>query len=212
MQLDSFPEREWLWDGRLGRYRYRESGRLAPKKAIESLSRRHIARIEKESIESVDRLIDGKLTLEQWQRENLDRIKTIHAQQLMLGSGGYDRTSPEQFLELGRDLKNNHYPRFRAFTVEMTEGKLSKAQIKDRLGKYLRASNASYSKGNIAATLRAGMVWGKRELGGCGVSCGECITYAGMGWLPLDKIVPIGVACSCGGNCCCRIETKKMVQ
>lgn len=207
-KIDQLPERDWTWDGRVGRYRYRDSGRLAPKKAIESLSRRWIAQIEKEATESVDKLITGSLTLEQWQRDNLERIRVTYSQELMLGSGGYDRTSPEQFLELGRDLKNNHYPRFRAFAIELTEGKLSEKQIKSRLAKYFRSANSSFSKGQIKSQLKAGITIGKRELGSCGISCEECIAYAGMGWLPLDKIIPIGVACSCGGNCCCRIETK----
>lgn len=204
-------EREWLWDGRIGRYRYKDTGRLAPRSAIDSLSRRYIQKIEAESIASVDDLLGGKIGFDRWQREQLERIKTVHAQQVMLGSGGYDRTSPEQFLELGRDLKNNHYPRFRAFAIEMSEGRLSAAQIKARLKQYYQASNSSYSKGNIASQVRSGIRLGRRELGGCGVSCAECIGYAGLGWLPLEKIVPIGVACSCGGNCCCRIVLEKKV-
>jgi hypothetical protein len=37
----------------------------------------------------------------------------------------------------------------------------------------------------------------------------ECLQYSERGYVDLSDVVPIGVACSCRGNCLCRIEMEE---
>jgi hypothetical protein len=64
----------------------------------------------------------------------------------------------------------------------------------------------SYSTAELDDAKVRGVKRGRRVLAMGGFHCNECVTYSERGYVDLSRVVPIGVACSCRGNCLCRIE------
>lgn len=203
---------DFVWDGRLGRYRDKETGRIVSEKVILGLSQEMINTTNQKMQNSITQLFNGNISIRDFEKENAQNIKILFVQHRMLGAGGYSQTKPEDWLELGRELKNNQYPRFHQFVKEIEEGKLSQAQAAARLQMYSQSAKSSFQAAKKQERKRSGFQFARRYLGSCKDHCGDCITYATWGVVPIAQLIPPCTNCRCGGRCCCYVEYRKTAE
>lgn len=197
---------DFTWDPSIRRYR-RANGRFLRRSDMQDLVDARIKRAQNELKNSVDDLIEGRIGFGQFQRYGRDRLRVIHSQSLILGAGGVDRVEPEEFLKLGRYLKNQQYPYWRRFMGQIAEGKIAPSVAKYRLAQYARSAKVSLAAGEGLAAESSGMAYMRRYLSPvCAPHCPECLTYAAAGAVLRGALPLPGVRCSCNVNCCCRVR------
>ena len=78
---------EWSYDPVLGRFR-RPSGRFMSEEAVSSLVDGRVNKLGKDLKRFTRMLVDGNITIDQWQLSVRDAIKGAHIQSVVLGYGG----------------------------------------------------------------------------------------------------------------------------
>jgi len=199
--INDKEEREFYWDVGLKRYRYKDSGRLAPKKAILNLTKRRITDNQKDLENITEMLYDGDLRLEDWQRTAAKRLKTVHLESLLLGRGGLENVTDDDYLVIGRTLRSE-YGYLRNFAREIKAGTVSREQAIARIKMYSRKSNRSYWYGQQKAHGNAKYM--KRILAPV-EHCADCKIYANMGIQPVGTLPLPTESCACGSNCRCSV-------
>ena len=143
-------------------------------------------------------MLTKEISFIDFQVDNLKKIKKLHSQQLMLGSGGYQRVTNAQWLALARELKDLHYPAFYKLMSQVQNRQLSEKQIRARLKQFAGASRSSIENGRKASLINEGWRYAKRELGSCAPHCQDCINYAALGIVSIADLIPPANQCAIG--------------
>ncbi|MEW5859795.1 MAG: hypothetical protein AB1861_20820 [Cyanobacteriota bacterium] len=192
------------WEKNSNRYRNKETGRFISKEAVYTLTQKRIEYVKGDLGSVGQLLLDGKINLKTWQQQTAETLKILHTQQYLLGVGGQKALKKSDYLEIGRELKNQ-YQYLRKFAVDLTQGKMSPAQFNARLSMYGDAAKVSFFRGEKVAAGRAGFTHGRRSLTSGHIHCSDCPVYAARGIVPIDEVVMPSVACQCRTNCKCRV-------
>lgn len=99
---------------------------------------------------AAQKLISGKMTVNQWLTDFRVQLKVNYVQQYMLARGGKNSMTDGDWSSLGEALKKQ-YEYMNRFAEEIKAGKLSEAQIKQRMQLYFESSGAMYEQGNAKA-------------------------------------------------------------
>jgi len=201
-------DREFRFDPTTGRYRYKDSGKLAPEQAILNLTRRRAEKAGRELESITDMLFKGDMDMESWQKTAAKKIKTMHVENSILGHGGEKYMNNSDFLKTGNTLKQE-YKYLRRLSQQIKNGEISGAQAKNRIRQYARRSRASFWEGKEKRQKEAGMKWMKRILGVTDHHCADCLGYAAAGWQPIGTLPKPTRACACGANCLCSVKYAK---
>lgn len=201
IRLDS-PD--FLWDKASNRYRYRDSGRFVPREAMLNLQKGYVETI-KGDLQTLGKLVaDGKISLRTWQEATAKTIKSLHLNQAILGRGGVDRMTSGDYLRVGRELRSQ-YGYLRQFAIDLTTGKMTRAQFEARLDLYANASNVSAAASQQQNSIEGGARFMRRRLHAA-ESCPDCIEYAARGVVPIGSLPLPKQNCQCGANCRCTVE------
>jgi hypothetical protein len=192
------------WEKTSNRYRNKETGRFISKEAVYTLTQKRVEYVKGDLGSVGQLLLDGKINLKTWQQQTAETLKILHTQQYLLGVGGQKSLQKSDYLEIGRELKNQ-YQYLRNFAVDLTQGKMSPAQFSARLSMYADAAKVSFFRGEKVAAGRAGFAFGRRSLTSGHIHCSDCPVYAARGIVPIDEVVMPLVACQCTTNCKCRV-------
>lgn len=201
--------REFTYDKRLNRFRYKDSGRLAPQSAVEALTRKRIDTIKQDLGTLNDLLVQRKLSLESWQQATAQTLKELHIENLLLGKGGLGNTTNLDYLAVGRQLKEE-YRYLRGVADDLTQGKMTEAQFKARMDLYANKSRVSFEAGKQQARIESGLKSMRRHRGKTERSCADCVAYAAQGWQLIGSLPLPTVACKCGPNCDCWVEYSEL--
>lgn len=203
---------QFTFDRTLNRFRYKDTGRLVSRAKILALVQDFRIALDKQSDRLVEAFVEGRITPQEFKTSFASLIKIQHVQALILGRGGVDKVTPEDYLALARDLKNNHYPRLAQFIKQYEAGLLSKQQTKARARLYSRSTRGSLEYGKRQAEVEnGGATDAQRSLANC-VHCPSCLKYAALGRKPIKEIPLPGTQCECAGNCRCSITYYKDTQ
>lgn len=158
------------------------------------------------------KLIDGGLTLPQFERQFIKEMKTSLIRSALVGHGGADTFNSRYVaLRIG-SLEKQIQTQFNVFfdlVTKIDKQTLSEAQIRDRLNRISRKVRVEFNEAELEARiLDNGHNVGKRILDPNANHCPECPGLATKGFVAIENIVPVGTACRCGGYCHCRIITK----
>jgi hypothetical protein len=201
IRLDSS---DFAWDVKSQRYRYRDSGRFVPREAMLNLQRGYVETVKKD-LQTVGKLLaDGKINLHTWQEATAKTVKSLHVNQAILGRGGVDRMTSADYLKVGRELRSQ-YQYLRQFAVDLTQGKLTRAQFEARLNLYANSSNLSHAASEQQNSIEAGFKYMRRKLH-ASESCPDCIEYAARGIVEIGSLPLPKQNCQCGANCRCSVE------
>jgi hypothetical protein len=189
---------EFNFDPRMLRYRNKTTGQLVGLEKIKSLSRSLINQRTRYAISLTDRLLSGSLSVGEWETEIAKSLKTLHIQQYKLSAG---QMSQRDYGIVGNKLRNE-YRFLRNFSLEIAAGRLTDAQIRNRVRQYYNATWGTFERGRRESNKNAGARWEKRELNSR-VPCAQCPGYSSVGWVPVGFLPDIGRDCDCRSNCKC---------
>ena len=156
-------------------------------------------------------LINGKINLETWQLEVAKLLRKLHVEQAILARGGADRMRKEDYLAVGRNLKEE-YRYLRKLAQDVADGKLTEAEFRARVRLYAGRSRRSYSAMRQQNSKDDGYLYMQRFLDRIAVHCTECIALAAKGTQPIGSLPLPTEQCRCGGNCKCTVKYYRTYQ
>jgi hypothetical protein len=195
----------YKWDGQVQRYRNKQTGQFVRTETILKLTEQNMQQKTERMLRSFDDVKSGKISLSEYQRENLEIIKYLHTQQYLVAKGGFRTTTPEDYLEIARELKNLHYPSFRSFTEDLRNGALTEGQARARIRNFGKASETLADLGHRSSAKQNGLTWARRYLSAV-EHCPDCPIYAAMGAVTIDNLILPGRQCECRFNCKCYVR------
>lgn len=206
---DAWPrfDAEWSYDPISGRYR-RPSGQFMSQKAIEALVDGRIDKLSQNLRRYTRMLIDGSITLDQWQGSVREAIKTAHIQATVLGHGGRDGLGAAEYGRIGQRLRAE-YGYLQGFARDLLDGRVSGAMALARIQLYAESVRGSYWEGNTIRQERQGYALMRRILDPLAQHCDDCMRYARAGLVPIGSLPMPGQRCECRARCRCRVEYKR---
>ena len=195
----------YKWDGQTQRYRDRETGRFVKTATILELTEGNIQQKTNRMLQSFEDVKAGRISLSEYQRENLEIIKYLHTQQYLVAKGGFRTTTTEDYLEIARELKNLHYPSFKSFTEQLQNGSLTEGQARARIRNFGTAAETMADLGYRSSAKQNGFTWARRYLSAV-EHCADCPIYAAMGAVTIDNLILPGRQCECRFNCKCYVR------
>ncbi len=206
--VDLAKRRGFAWDGGIARYRNLENGRLVGEGQVRELGQAWLDRLVERNIRDItQRMIDGKKTLGDWQRDMAREIKDAAIVEASLGRGGRNQMEPSDWGRVGARLREQ-YRHLNDFAAEIKAGLLSDAEIMRRAQMYAQSARTSYFDGLTSGKTAAGFSEEMRVLGPA-EHCGDCPPLAGY-WAPIGSLPAIG-ATQCLTNCRCYKRYRKTV-
>ena len=206
---DAWPrfDAEWSYDPISGRYR-RPSGQFMSQKAIEALVDGRIDKLSQNLRRYTRMLIDGSITLDQWQGSVREAIKTAHIQATVLGHGGRDGLGAAEYGRIGQRLRAE-YGYLQGFARDLLDGRVSGAMALARVQLYAESVRGSYWEGNTIRQERQGYALMRRILDPLAQHCDDCVRYARAGLVSIGSLPMPGQRCECRARCRCRVEYKR---
>lgn len=161
-----------------------------------------------DGVTTSDRLFDayqgGQISLSQMRDALATELRRANSQMFALGRGGWRQVTAEDRALLTERLKQE-FDYLRGFMRGIADGKLSEAQIRDRLSMYSEHTRSSFWDGQTAAKADAGYTQERRVLAAA-IHCKDCPDYAAQGWQPINTLPSPGLGCQCGARCKCEME------
>jgi hypothetical protein len=203
---DALPrfDAAWSYDPISGRYRG-ENGRFLSKAAIEALVDGRIKKLNSQLQDFTRRLIDGNITIDQWQGSVREALKPAHLQAAMVGAGGKNALSQSDYGRIGQRLRSE-YSYLQNFAADLLAGRVSGAMALARIGLYAASVRGSYWEGTTIRQEKQGYSLMRRILDPQAQHCQDCIDHAARGITPIGSLPMPGQRCACRSRCKCRIE------
>jgi len=192
----------YRWDSEAARYRSRDTGRFVAETTIRNDIERFNTTVIRGNLQDItSRMLDGRITLEQWQGQMASELKDAWGVNVRVGRGGASQMTPADYGRYGGRLRYE-YQQLTRFAVEIKTGNLTPEQIQFRVGLYANAPRVGYCDGQTSAHTAAGFIFEARFLNP-GESCQDCISYAAQGKVPIGTLPEPGVGSVCQRNCNC---------
>lgn len=195
---------QFTFDRKSQRYRYKDSGKFVSSEAVRNLTEKHIDQLKTDINTIADKLVEGKINVATWEETTARALKDLHIENFTLGRGGLRQVSARDYGIIGSELKKE-YQYLRGFSQDILAGKLSEAQLRDRVSKYVDSAYGTYELGRAESHRDAGYNW-ERRIRNAAISCDSCVTYAARGWVMIGGTPAIGSDCECRSRCRCHKE------
>lgn len=198
---------DWL----LSRLGYAQSNRPISRTTQNNISDRLIAQIGADIQTIGHLLVQGEISLETWQTETAYALRKLHIQSAILGRGGSDRMTREDYLAIGRILKEE-YRFLRGFAQDINNGNLTQAQFEARLRLYANRAYLSFALMQQLNYREAGYLYMQRFLDRNAAHCPDCFSYATAGIKPIGTLPLPTQQCLCRANCKCFVRYYRTAQ
>lgn len=195
---------QWSYDGNTGRYRD-EKGRFLSQKAVEALVDSRIDKLDSTLRRITRMLVDGGITLDQWQQSVREAIKGAHIQAAIIGYGGRNQMGSAEYGRIGQRLRAE-YAYLQGFARDLLEQRLSPAMALARVGLYAQSVRGSYWQGTELRKQQQGFSLMRRKLDPQAQHCDDCLSYAARGIVPIGSVPMPGQRCACRARCRCTVE------
>lgn len=194
---------EFIYDPRVGRYRFREGGQFVSGNQFRHLTNLLIKENGKKIHALLGQRFSGQITHEAWRKQTLDLLKQNTLQTFVLHRGGAGRVTTEDLRKISEhlSLQFGHFRNLSAkvnLTVNPSDADIAIARR--RLDSYI--NNTAVVR-TIAQQHNSGATHGYRIPGGI-EHCPDCARHLAAGILPVDQLIPPGNQCVCGRYCKCR--------
>ena len=94
-----------------------------------------------------DKLVDGKINIQQWELETRKIIKDTYGIEYAAAKGGVKNVTSAEWGALGPKLRDEQYTKLHGFAQDIADGKLSPAQINARTSSMLKARRRYIEQG-----------------------------------------------------------------
>ena len=205
--LSSRMDAAWSYDRNTGRYRD-EKGRFLSKAAVEALVDGRINKLGTMLKRFTNMLIDGSITLDQWQGSVREAIKAAHIQAAIIGHGGRDGMGTAEYGRIGQRLRQE-YAFLQGFARDLLEQRSSRAMALARIVLYAESVRGSFWEGSSIRQEQQGYSLMRRILDPQAKHCQDCLDYAARGLVPIGSVPLPGQRCACRARCRCRVEYKR---
>ena len=148
------------------------------------------------------KLDSGEINLPQFMLDLRSTVKAAHLAAAAAAAGGLKQLTPKDLGNLGSKLKSLYQGLNDLENQYRSEG-MSAAQFAAHAAGYAAAAAGTHENAVRQATIEAGDVTEERRVLGASNHCGDCESYAAMGWQPVGTLPDIGTACACRGRCNC---------
>lgn len=190
------------WDPKTASYVYKRSGRrVSESKVIELMDKYTERALTPEMERLTERMLDGKLSLQDWQQRVAKELKDAWIVKVQAGRGGKAQTTRIDYSRAGGRLKGV-YAKLNRFAKQIENEELSRAQILARAKQYSQAPNVAYWDGKTEAAKNSKFTEERRVLNPA-EHCDDCVGYANEGWKPIGYFPEPGDQSVCGDNCKC---------
>jgi len=153
-------------------------------------------------------LLDGNISLANWQSAMMEQIKATHTASAALSQGGWAQMTQSDWGAVGQ-LIREQYDYLRNFAAQIASGEQPlDGRVLVRADMYGDASNGTFWEMDKRSHIQDGYNEGRRILESGADHCDDCIAYAADGWMPIDEIPPIGDS-QCVTRCRCEIEYRR---
>lgn len=154
-------------------------------------------------------LVNGEITQDVWYTQMRTMMRVSYRQSVTIANGGLETMTPSHWGSFGAEMKKQ-YQYLDNFRAEIMSGKQAlDGRAVTRAGMYGDANYAQYQNWKLKQEVKAGYELEGRRVLHPAEHCGDCVTYAALGWVPIDQVPPIG-ASRCLTHCKCTIETRKV--
>ena len=204
LSIETRLDAEWSYDPISGRYRG-ENGRFLSQKAIEALIDGRIGKLERQLKDFTQRLIDGSITVDQWQGSVREALKPAHIQATMVGAGGKAALSQADYGRIGQRLRGE-YAYLQKFASSLLADRLSGPLALARITLYAENVRSSFWEGTAARQQKQGYSLMQRILDSQAQHCQNCLDYAARGIVPIGSLPMPGQRCACRARCRCSVR------
>lgn len=195
---------EWSYDPISGRYRG-ANGRFLSQKAIEALIDGRVMKLDKQLKDFTKRLIDGSITIDQWQGSVREALKPAHIQATMVGAGGKAALSQADYGRIGQRLRGE-YAYLQKFASSLLADRLSAPMALARVALYAENVRSSFWEGTAIRQGRQGYSLMQRILDSQAAHCQDCLDYAARGIVSIGSLPMPGQRCACRARCRCSVR------
>lgn len=197
----------------LRRYRNLQTGRFVSTRAIYELMDARLS-ASGELMNILSGVLNSRwLQPSAWLMAMQEQLRRLHVQNAALGAGGIEQIPNSIWLDIDRKLRDET-DRLALFGSEILAGKLSPAQIANRINMYLGTARLWYFKALPTPRVRVNQMILERRVLGTADHCSYCIYLAGLGWQPYGVLPRPGESSAhwdddqCLSNCRCSIITR----
>lgn len=148
-------------------------------------------------------LIDGRLTLSDWQASMMAQIKAAHLVALATAGGGWQNLDQSDYGWAGQRIRSQ-YAYLRDFAAQLASGKQAlNGTALTRSTMYADAARATHRAAQRRAAQQRGMEQERNQIGAAD-HCAGCLGETARGWVEIGTLVPCGSR-NCLARCHCSL-------
>lgn len=150
------PNRGWTYDPRIHNYRNMDTGRIASKDDVVLWAWQVSDKSADAAADLAGRLVNGTLSLPEWQRAMREDIKREYIRQYLAGRGGVNAMTQREYGILGQMLRDQ-WRYMDGFSADIAAGRygdpgeMNLAQIQARARLYIHAGHEAFERGKLEA-------------------------------------------------------------
>ena len=194
----------YSWDTGSQRYRNVATGRWVSRQQVRQAldialdrSRNEVARLSRE-------LVNGGMSLADWQKAVAQEVKSMHMASAALAKGGWAQMTPQDTGRAGRIIRDE-YAYLANFAAQVKSGQQKlDGSLVTRANLYAQAPRGTYHANEERGMQAQGKTECRNVLGPAD-HCEGCLTETSKGWVSIGALVPIGSRL-CLANCRCSIS------
>jgi hypothetical protein len=224
----------YIWDAKLGRYQDTSNNRFVSRTVVLKHIERQNGRSKVYLQKTARSLVEGKISLSQFQALTIEELKGSHIRMASLAAGGraeipeFDSgiasSRTAKMFEVSSNIASSGYKAIEQrlkeeyrylsnFVGAISRGELTPDKIVYRSGLYANSSAAAFyaSEKNSRMKNRGDrLLLAKRDLdSGASKHCRDCPRFSTKGkWLEASLVVVPTRQCTCRNKCRCRIQYK----
>ncbi len=202
------------WNDKASRYVNLTTGRFVPSKSVKDELEKVVAKSQSEIKLLSERLVNGDITLAEWQTGMVQQIKLGHTASAAAARGGWAQMTQADWGATGQ-LVRKQYEYLNKFSSQIESGTMKlDGRFLTRAQMYGQAQRSTYETIKTRyAKVSKGAVEERRVLQPGAEHCEGykdkpgCVELAERGWQPIGTLPRIGEA-TCMTNCLCVFETR----
>lgn len=207
-------EREFTYNPATGRYRRVATGKLVSETELRRAVRKVSADAKNRIRESTRQMMAGTILFLVWYHRMRSILKALYRAIFTVTLGGalFEDQSVRNLFYLWSIIL---FEKLDAFKIAVETGTMAwNGHVRTAAGNFAGAGNGMYQNAKLEIAKRKGHNEARRILGENENHCIDsddrpgCIELADLGWMPISRMTPIGMA-TCRDNCMCQIETRK---
>lgn len=197
----------YRWDARNGRYRDATTGQYVPEPVVRQALDQVIGAAGQRATDLSKGLVEGRVSLADWQEQMRATLKPLHAGAYMAAHGGRAQMTQSDYGRLGAGLKKQ-YGFLNRFAAQVASGEQKlDGSLVARAQLYTEAARGTFEDQRRAEMGTRGYQAERRVLHPAD-HCEDCVEFAARGWAPLRSLPRIGDSI-CHTRCHCTMEFRR---